>query len=220
MASPLLRTKTPLVTVVNREHWLQNCGEIIAPHIELIAAKKMPDFLISVSMPTRKGLSTNGRVIGQCVRPLQEGKRAHLFIHPMLADIKDVAGTVAHEQVHLYELGHGRAFGAIAKPLGLKGKLTHTTAGEEFFAQTDARGRTLMARLLKLGPYPHEALDISKRAPAPTLLLKVICPKCHFVARVTQKWIDSPGLPVCQCDGKTEWVVAPRRRKAAKQKAR
>lgn len=202
---------TPLITIVNREHWLQNCGDVIAPHIESIAARSIPPFLISVSMPTRKGLSLTKRTIGQCFPLAKEGKKSHLFIHPMLHRIEDVSATVAHELIHTLEVGHGKAFGAIALPLGLQKPLTATTPSDAFFEQTDKRGRTLRSLLEKLGPYPHEALDISKRTPQATLLLKAKCTKCSMIFRVTAKYVKAPGLPKCLCGG--QFKLAPKKKK-------
>lgn len=209
----LTSPKTPLISIVNREHWLQSCGEVIAPHIEHISGRQLPSFFISVSMPTRKGLSNTKRTIGQCIPLMKENKKSHLFIHPMLMTLEEVAGTVAHEQIHIFESGHGKAFGAIARPLGLEGKLTATTAGEAFFAQLDSRNRTLRDRLLKLGPYPHEALDLRNRKAQPTLLLKAECTNknCVMIFRVTAKWIETPGLPKCNCGG--QFKLAPTRKK-------
>lgn len=208
-----LMTRTPLVTIINREHWLQNCGEIIVPHIEDIAAKKLANFLISVSMPTKRGLSEKNRVVGQCIYPVKDGNKFHLFIHPMLVAPEDVAGTIAHELVHILAKGHGRDFGRIALPLGLSKPLKTADPTDAFFDLTDKKGRSIRTMLAKLGPYPHEALDISGRTAAPTLLLPVICPKCGFKSRITKKWIKEPGLPICACDGKTKWVLAPKKRR-------
>jgi hypothetical protein len=215
--TPILRSPTPGPLIVNREHWLQNCGELIAPHIEVISAQTIPDFFISVSMPTRKGLSLKKRTIGQCIPLTKQGKKSHLFIHPMLVSLDDVAGTVAHELIHILTLGHGRPFSTIARPLGLQKPWTATSTTPAFYALEDRRGRSLKSLLEKLGPYPHEALDISGRTAVKTYLVKLQC-KCGFVARATKKWIDDVGMPTCACGAK--WRAVEPKRRVARKKAR
>jgi hypothetical protein len=55
----------------------------------------------------------------------------------------------------------------------------------------------------KLGTYPHAALDpsegIKKQS---TRLLKVECEACGYTVRVTRKWLDEAGSPLCPCNEK------------------
>ena len=52
----------------------------------------------------------------------------------------------------------------------------------------------------KLGPYPHAKMNLSKKSKGEkpgSRLIKVACPKCGYVARVTRKWLDDIGAPIC-----------------------
>ena len=70
-------------------------------------------------------------------------------------------------------------------------KWTECNPGEELAEKLEKIGE-------KLGPYPHASLMINKReGKQTTRLLKVQCPECGYVARVTRKWLDEVGGPLC-----------------------
>ena len=52
----------------------------------------------------------------------------------------------------------------------------------------------------KLGDYPHARLDLSSRKKQTTRMLKCVCKECGYVARTTQKWLESTGAPLCACN--------------------
>lgn len=39
-----------------------------------------------------------------------------------------------------------------------------------------------------------------------TRLIKIECPECGYVARVTRRWLLQ-GRPICCCDGKTKLLA-------------
>ena|ERR1035438_9605122 len=45
-----------------------------------------------------------------------------------------------------------------------------------------------------LGPYPHK--------PQSTRLLKAECGECGYTVRVTKKWLEAKGAPICPCNMK------------------
>jgi hypothetical protein len=51
---------------------------------------------------------------------------------------------------------------------------------------------------VKLGPYPHAAIDKRGRKKQNMRLLKVVCGACEYTIRTMQQWIDT-GLPTCAC---------------------
>ena len=58
----------------------------------------------------------------------------------------------------------------------------------------------LNALIAPLGPYPHAALHAAqlRQSKQRTRLLKVVCPPCGYIVRVTQWWLTH-GFPVCPC---------------------
>lgn len=197
--SEKLLTPVPMLSkevIVNREHWLNRCASIIRPHIEDVAQEKIKPYHISVGFPSRNALSTKRRVIGQCWDGLvsNDGK-PQLFISPMIAEIEEVSGTVAHELIHILRVGHGKDFGRLARGIFLGGKLTATVPTPEFLA-------LIAEHMKKLGPYPHAVLHASGRKPQVTRLLKISC-TCGVIFRGTEKaWNKNKKKPVCGC-GKT-----------------
>jgi hypothetical protein len=88
--------------------------------------------------------------------------------------------------------GHRAPFKRMALAVGLTGKMTATVPTPELADK--------LAELIdEIGPYPHSALDASRsgRARQGTRMLKVTCPDCGCIVRMTQKWIDDAGAPIC-----------------------
>jgi hypothetical protein len=166
------------------------------------------------------------RVIGECWSPkASRDGHAEIFISPLLDDATGphgVGATLVHELVHATvgnECGHRGAFKRVAEAVGLEGPMTATHAG--------GRLRELLGiLLLGCGPYPHgRIVDRGMRVPEPegprkpgrpktpepedrpadrppkqgTRNLKVTCPTCGYVCRVTRKWLDI-GAPICPTD--------------------
>ena len=129
-----------------------------------------------------------------------------------------VAGVTGHEVIHTtvgLEVGHKGPFKRLALAIGLTGRMTATTEGEDFI-------RTFTPILEDLGPYPHAALDARNRLQKPepgeaplssgpktqsTRLHKVMCRHCGYVARVTMKWLNE-GMPVCPIVGHGSMLMA------------
>jgi hypothetical protein len=88
---------------------------------------------------------------------------------------------------------HRKPFPACAKALGLEGKMTATVAGEDLKS-------TLQIFTDEIGPYPHARLVHSSNPKKQTTrMLKVICSECGCVCRMTAKWLEQPGPPICAC---------------------
>ena len=108
----------------------------------------------------------------------------------------EVAHTLAHELVHAcvgVEAGHGPAFRKVALAVGLEGKMTDTTAGELF-------KRYAQPILDRLGPYPHKKLNYSNIKKQNTRMIKATCGECGYAVRLTRKWLDVGGAPICPVD--------------------
>ena len=186
---------------MNREQWLAD------------AAKKMCetfiyedlDVHVSCGWPSRGGLSTKKRVIGECWRPTtsRDGK-SHVFISPMLEEPIAVLATLLHELIHAWdrgEHGHKGAFIELAKKVGLERPWTATVPGEELTLK-------LKSMLEELGPYPHvplEPLAVAKKVQT-TRQLKLTAPCCGYIVRATARWIAT-GVPSCPCGTPMEQEV-------------
>jgi|SRR6185436_7810682 len=185
---------------MNREQWLQNAADKIKPLFEA-AGFTVPDLRVSCGFPSRGGLATKKRVIGECWDGLcaVDGK-PQLFISPMLVEADTAGGvlaTLVHEMVHASigcKAKHGPKFRAAMKKLGLEGKPTATVAGVELL-------NALVGIRTALGEYPHSELkQIKERKVQTTRMRKCMCPECEYTIRLTKKWLDV-GVPNCPVPG-------------------
>lgn len=191
---------SPLTFYATREEWLVAAIKALAP---LFAEKghDLPVVRVSVGFAGGRGAA---RAIGQCWHPAAATDGVgQVFVSPTLVDAPRVLDVLVHELVHAInhrngQNGHGKDFGAIARPLGLEGKLTATIAGDALKAKLTAIADTL-------GAYPHAALATAANAEdAPkkqgTRMLKVVCSEgSGYNLRMTRKWIDEYGTPFCPC---------------------
>ena len=119
-----------------------------------------------------------------------------IIISPLIGDGDKAAGILAHELCHIQDYingskGHSPTFGKLARSIGLEGKLTATTEGEEFF-------KWARPVLNKLGKYPHGALQRNgSRKKQTTRLVKCECEDCGFIFRTTAKWINECNELTC-----------------------
>lgn len=145
-----------------------------------------------------------GRAIGECwSAEASEDGYFEIFIRPNANSDARIADILTHELIHAavgLDAGHSKAFKAAMKALGLEGKATSTVAGEAWY-------KWALPILSALGPMPYGQLNDGLSSAKPkqkTNLLKVECPDCGFLARVTRKHIEPhPYLacPVPDCEG-------------------
>jgi hypothetical protein len=116
-----------------------------------------------------------------------------------VADSEKAAEVLAHELCHAtvgIPAGHGPKFKKIATAIGLVGAMRATEAGPVFLD-------FVKPVIAKLGAYPHEVIngtDGSKKQT--TRQLKVSCAvDGEYTVRMTQKWLDAHGAPICPCHG-------------------
>lgn len=184
---------------VTRESWLLALVEETTPWFEEVGLT-VPAFRISTGFTSKGARSTR---IGECwYGTATDDGVPQVFVHPALNDPEAVAGVVVHEVIHAAlgpGHGHGSTFKRPALALGLEGRMTATTPGEDLL-------KRLRPVLKRLGPYPHGALrptgDPTSKSTSPkqgTRMLKVVCPECGYTARTTRKWLDI-GAPLCPVD--------------------
>lgn len=177
----------------NRETWLNHAVHLLRPEFTKARARLHNKIRISVGFP----LAGFEKIEGQCFkRRVSRDAHNEIFISPMIDDAAAALGTLIHELIHAHddgESGHNRKFAAIAQRLALEGKPTEAGAGAMF----KQRYSKMMKRL---GTYPHASLRPSKIKRQGTRLLKCECPECGYICRVTAKWIESAGPPICPTD--------------------
>lgn len=181
----------------NREDWLTECMEQMRPAFADRSAPVPSKIRVSCSWPSKGALAKKKRRIGEAWSSQCSGDGSYeVFISPCLSDAGIVAATLVHELVHCavgLECGHKGRFGAVAKSIGLTGKMTATTAGEELAA-------ALAEITESIGPYPHAELNYSNSPKKQgTRMIKVVCGGCGCVARMTRKWLEEVGPPSCGC---------------------
>ena len=184
--------------MVNREEWLASA----AKELETMFNLGELDVHVSVGWPSKGGLSSKKRVVGQCWKPetSRDGK-SHIFISPILEEPTYVLAVLLHEMIHAWdrgESGHRGTFAIMAAKCGLEKPWTATRAGADL-------QQRLVILSTKLGTYPHVILEptVVERKVASTRMLKLTAPCCGYIVRTTQKWIDE-GLPSCPCGTQME----------------
>lgn len=193
---------------MNREQWLSAGIEALREHFEQ-GGYMFPKLVrVSVGWPR-----SSRKAIGQCwKRSASKDGTSQVFISPAVASGVDALDVIAHELVHAAldcEHGHTGEFIKACKKLGVtKGKPTCAGAGPELRAKLEQIAQ-------QIGEYPHAQLspiDLKKQT---TRLLKVECKECGYTARVTSKWLDNAGAPLCPCN-EEQMQVDRRGRKKAK----
>ena len=176
--------------MVNREGWL----EAAVTEVSALFDFELPPVRVAAGWPSRGGTSLKKRVLGECWKPgVAEDGVSQIFLNPMMDDPIQILGTLTHELIHAWdkgEHGHRGAFVQAAKEVGLLKPWTSTSVGPDLLP-------LLQSISEKLGDYPHSKLTPSiQRAPQSTRMLKLECPCCGYIARTTQKWVET-GLPTC-----------------------
>lgn len=175
---------------MNRETWLGLVAQRMTPWFN-----DLPPLRFAIGFPST---GKKGRRIGE----IWDGANSddghfEVLIRPDLDDPVEVAAVLAHELVHAavgLRAGHGRPFRKVALSIGLEGKMTATVPGDAF-------KRSVKPILEEVGPLPHARLSFGCQSSGPkkqgTRLVKVACPECGYTVRVTRKWLDGAGAPLC-----------------------
>lgn len=186
-----------------REEWLLAAVDLMRP---LFSDKgyTVPEVKVSCGWPSSRALSAKKRVLGEAwCKTAASDKVAQIFITPWLdkpTDDQGILPTLIHEIVHATvgnKEGHNKVFGKCARAVGLEGKLTSTTAGKELLALCiEWNG--------KLGLFPHSKLDALKRPTKKqtTRLIKCECKQTGYTVRITRKWLEEVGAPICPATNK------------------
>ena len=184
-----------MASSIERQQWLENGVQALREHFAG-AGYTIPDNVrVSIGFPHGRG--GKGKAIGQCWDSVASTDKHHeIFVSPILAISSRVLGVLAHELVHAtvgVSAGHKGAFKQCALAIGLEGKMTATEESQEFRKWAGVFVATH-------GEYPAGALNDATRKKQSTRLLKCECGECGYVARVTSKWIEEAGAPLCPCN--------------------
>lgn len=184
----------------NREEWLLAAVEQFRPWF---AQEEAPLPKIQVSLGVQPRSNTLAMCYGDKRPDRDDDYTANIFVTPAVdpEESTRLLDILLHEMVHaanffVGDSGHGKEFGALARPLGLTGKMTATVASDEL--------KERLAPIAEhLGPFPHDPLNLSERGLGPggkpkqkARQLKSICPGCGYTARVSRKWLDI-APPLC-----------------------
>jgi len=184
-----------------REAWLQAFIDASRNKFTEVNAPIPPNVRVAVGF-TSRGLK--GARIGECWSDVSsDDGHFEIFLKPTLTDAALICATLTHELIHAavgLDKGHSGPFKRVATSLGLTGKMTSTVASQDWFVWA-------LPIIEELGPMPYGAIHgglSSARKKQTTALLKVECPLCGFIARVTNKHIaPHPYLrcPAPDCEG-------------------
>jgi ribosomal protein L37E len=182
---------------MTREEWLKAAEASMQHWITELGYSYPSNTRVSCGFP--KASRGRNHSIGQCWTNTVSADGTHeMFISPTQANAARVCDILLHEMTHAtigVAHGHKKPFIKLARALGLEGKITATKAGE-------ALTMRICDLLLTLPPYPHAELSpgANTTPKQKTALLKVECAACGYVARVTAKWLDAVGAPICPCN--------------------
>jgi hypothetical protein len=179
-----------------RQQWLEKAVDALRNLFERKGFDVPANVRVSIGWP--KGSHGKGRAIGQCWG--YEGssdKHNEIFISPEIADVSEyVIATLAHELVHAtvgIKAGHKAPFKRVALAIGLEGAMTATVAGEELT-------QWALGVIARIGKIPAGSLSPAQRKKQSTRLLKCECADCGYTVRVTRKWVENAGEPICPTD--------------------
>lgn len=180
-----------------REEWLTEAAIQMATWFADLGCT-LPKVRMSIGFPSK---GARGKAIGECWSFEASADATHeIFIRPDRHDTVEVAAILAHELAHAavgIDKGHGPEFRRVAVAIGLKGKMTATTAGDGFLDRFAPIHRAL-------GDIPHAELRLG-RSSGPkkqtTRLVKACCAECGYTVRLARKWIDEVGAPHCPAHG-------------------
>lgn len=189
------------MTYATREEYLQAFIEAARPQFDAINAPLPVNLRVSVGF-TSKG-QKSARIGEAWADSASEDGNYEIFIAPTIDNPARVCDVLTHELIHTavgFDKGHGPVFKRAATSLGLTGPSRATVAGPEWY-------KWALPIIEALGPMPYAKLSggmTTGRKKQKTALLKVECPCCGFLARVTAKHIEPHthlNCPVPDCDG-------------------
>ena len=182
--------------VPTREAWLERLTEVLRPVFGEAGYELPGSIRVSCSWPTNGATASRRRVLGQAFASSCSADGAHeTFISPVLDEPVRVAEVLVHELVHHAvgtKAGHGAIFRRCALAVGLVGPMRSTSMGASLRDRVNAL-------LATVGCYPHAKVSVAPVRKQSTRMLKLECPSCGCLVRMTRRWLVSVGPPKCGC---------------------
>lgn len=185
-----------------REEWLNAFIDAARPQFVAANAPLPINVRVAVGFTSR---GSRSKRIGECWSSDASGDgHFEIFIAPTLNDVTEIAAVLTHELVHAavgIAAGHGPHFKRVATSIGLGGKMQSTVALAAWYSWASPI-------IASLGDMPYAALtdegESNARKKQKAALLKLECPACGWLARVTAKHIEPHAYlrcPVPDCVG-------------------
>jgi hypothetical protein len=177
---------------LERQQWLEAAVEALRARFAAAGYVIPQKVRVAIGWPKR---AASCGAIGECwATAASSDQHAELFISPGLTEGARILDVLAHELVHATMgsgVGHGPPFKRCALAIGLVGPMRTTTAGPQF---------TIWAAALMqdIGRYPCGYLTDTPRQG--TRMLRCQCLTCGYLARVSRRWLDQAGPPICPTD--------------------
>ena len=179
---------------MNRETWLNEITQkYLKDHFNNAGYTIPANIRMSCSLTSGRGVKN--KKIGLCWNNSMSADNTYeIMISPTIADSIQVADILIHELIHAtigLKEKHGKNFRKCALSVGLTGKMTATTA-------TDSLKLKIAEWVKVLGEYPHAILggENSGGKKQTTRLIKCEC-ECGYNIRITRKWLNDLGAPIC-----------------------
>ena len=189
-----------------RESWLRAATRALTPYFASCGLSIPENIRFAIAFPST---GRNGARIGECWHSsTSDDGNFEIIVRADIADPVEVLGVLVHELIHAClppDAGHGKDYKLAAVKVGLEGKMRHAMPSQ-----------LLRPRLVELaeslGVLPHAKLNIDRgrdNRPADTpkkqrtRLLKAECggDGCGYTVRITAKWVDDIGAPLCPKHG-------------------
>ena len=192
----------PLTPITTREEWLRAFGELAQPVIEGASGVTLPEWRASCGFPFSHG-KKNDDQLGQTFDAKQSRDgHAEIFVHPVLSEASAVAHVMVKQLLHaaMPEAGLSRVFQVAAGKLGFQAPFDVPTP-------TETTRAWISALLEELPAYPHARLEataapVLKPAKQTNRYVKTICTHCGYTARLSRKWLNEKGAPLCPDHGR------------------
>lgn len=178
-----------------RDQWLKSTVSAMSSWYEDLGFP-LPEIEVQTGFPSS---GQRGQNVAESWS-LDNGESYVVVVRPDVADPLRIAAAVAH-QLCFVAVGqkdqHGHLFRHVAISIGLRGTKAERTPGEVF--------KELVRPILEdLGPLPSsipEPAAPKGSSKQTTRMIKVSCNECGYVARVSRKWIEDVGPPLCPLHG-------------------
>ncbi len=189
-----MTTETNKSPSILRQEWVEHAAAVFKQHFAECYWTVPDNIRLSIGFPV--GSKDGKKKLGICHNEeWSADKHWEIFISPDYTDTKEILETIAHEMIHatVKVPGHRGKFKECAIAVGFVAPFSYTPAGPKMLA-------CIEAITAQIGEFPAGILSLAKRKKQATRLLKCECPDCGYLARVTAKWVDQVGAPICPVD--------------------